>query len=238
MSEGRLSEGLAVEGLTSGYGSSAVVNSVSCRLAPGEALALVGKNGMGKTSLLKAVLGFLPAWKGSVRLDGRDITAMPPHLKRRLGLIHVPQEKALFQDLTIHENLRLGVLRDRDLEARLEEVAGWFPVLGRRLRQRAGTLSGGEQKMLIVARALIGGPRVLMLDEVSEGLQPAMVDRLSEVLIDARARRGIAMLVVEQHIPFVLGIADRFAVFKRGEVIETGAVGAGSAEQIETHMKL
>jgi ABC-type branched-subunit amino acid transport system ATPase component len=224
--------------VTSGYGSSIVIRDVSLAIGRGEIVALVGKNGMGKTSLLKSILGFLPAWSGSVNLGGRDVTRLAPHRKRRLGIAHVPQEQALFQDLTVRENLRLGVLHDTGFEERLDEIAGWFPVLTARLRQRAGTLSGGEQKMLIVARGLIAEPQVLLLDEVTEGLQPSVVDRLGAVLAATRRQRGTAMLVVEQHIPFVLDLADRFAVLKRGEVVDTGRVDPTSSMRIEDHMLL
>ena len=122
----------------------------------------------------------------------------------------------------MRDNLRLGVGDDRAFEASLADISGWFPVLTARLSQRAGTLSGGEQKMLIVARGLIAKPRPLLLDEVTEGLQPSVVDRLSEVLAATRRDRGTAMLVVEQHLSFVLALADRFAVLKRGEVVDTG----------------
>ena len=224
--------------LTSGYGSSTVVHGVSLQIAPGEIFALVGKNGMGKSSLLKTILSFLPAWDGAVRLDGRDVTRLAPFRKRALGLAYAPQEQALFQDLSVRDNLRLGVGDDRAFEASLADISGWFPVLTARLSQRAGTLSGGEQKMLIVARGLIAKPRLLLLDEVTEGLQPSVVDRLSEVLAATRRDRGTAMLVVEQHLSFVLGLADRFAVLKRGEVVDTGPVDAGSAARIDEHMRL
>ncbi|MGA7811019.1 MAG: ABC transporter ATP-binding protein [Bradyrhizobium sp.] len=229
---------LDVNGLVSGYGTSEVISDVSFKLAKSEVLAIVGKNGMGKTSLLKAVLGFLPAWNGSVRLDGKDVTRMPPHLKRRRGLVYVPQEQALFQDLTIRDNLRLGLLSDRDLDAALEQVGQWFPVLTQRLQQRAGTLSGGEQKMLIVARALMAKPEVLLLDEVTEGLQPSLVDRLAEVLMRFRRDIGMSMIVIEQHLPFALGIAGRYLVLKRGEVVDSAAVDSGAAARIESHMRI
>jgi ABC-type branched-subunit amino acid transport system ATPase component len=229
---------LELVNLTSGYGSSTVVHGVSMQIAPGEIFALVGKNGMGKSSLLKTILSFLPAWDGAVRLDGRDVTRLAPFRKRALGLAYAPQEQALFQDLSVRDNLRLGLSDDRGFEASLADVSGWFPVLTARLSQRAGTLSGGEQKMLIVARGLIAEPRLLLLDEVTEGLQPSVVDRLAEVLAATRRDRGTAMLVVEQHLPFVLGLADRFAVFKRGEVGDSGPVDAGSAERIDEHMRL
>lgn len=229
---------LQIEGLASGYGTSEVVSDVSFTLVESEVLAIVGKNGMGKTSLLKTVLGFLPAWRGRVRFAGRDVTRMPPHLRRRLGLVYVPQEHALFQDLTIRDNLRLGLLSDSNFEATLERVDQWFPVLTQRLQQRAGTLSGGEQKMLIVARALIAKPTVLLLDEVTEGLQPSLVDRLSDVLKRFRQEIGTSMVVIEQHLPFALGIASQYLVFKRGEIVDSAEVDAEAAARIEEHMRI
>jgi ABC-type branched-subunit amino acid transport system ATPase component len=229
---------LELVNLTSGYGSSTVVHGVSLKIAPGEILALVGKNGMGKSSLLKTILSFLPAWEGVVRIDGRDVTRLAPFRKRALGVAYSPQEQALFQDLSVRDNLRLGLSDDRAFEASLSDISGWFPVLTARLSQRAGTLSGGEQKMLIVARGLIAKPRLLLLDEVTEGLQPSVVDRLTEVLAATRRDRGTAMLVVEQHLSFVLGLADRFAVLKRGEVVDAGPVDADSAARIDEHMRL
>jgi ABC-type branched-subunit amino acid transport system ATPase component len=233
-----MTDALQVEGLTSGYGTSEVISDVSFALAKSEVLALVGKNGMGKTSLLKAVLGFLPAWRGRVTFAGSDVTRTPPHQKRRLGLVYVPQEHALFQDLTIRDNLRLGLLSDREFDASLDQVGQWFPVLTRRLRQRAGTLSGGEQKMLIVARALMARPGVLLLDEVTEGLQPSLVDRLSEVLTGFRKEIGTSMVVIEQHLPFALGIANRYVVFKRGEIVDSARVDQDAAARIEAHMRI
>jgi branched-chain amino acid transport system ATP-binding protein len=229
---------LEIVNLTSGYGSSTVLHGVSLDISPGEILALVGKNGMGKSSLLKTILSFLPAWNGVVRIDGRDVTRLAPFRKRALGLAYSPQEQALFQDLSVRDNLRLGLSDDRGFEASLSDISGWFPVLTARLSQRAGTLSGGEQKMLIVARGLIARPRLLLLDEVTEGLQPSVVDRLAEVLAATRRDRGTAMLVVEQHLSFVLGLADRFAVLKRGEVVDMGPVEADSAARIDEHMRL
>jgi ABC-type branched-subunit amino acid transport system ATPase component len=229
---------LQVGGLSSGYGTSKVINDISFALAQSEVLAVVGKNGMGKTSLLKTIVGFLPAWHGNIGLAGRDVTSMPPHLRRRLGMVYVPQEHALFQDLTIRDNLRLGLLSDDDFESALEDVSRWFPVLTQRLQQRAGTLSGGEQKMLIVARALMAKPAVLLLDEVTEGLQPSLVDRLSDVLTRFRRDIGTSMVVIEQHLPFALGIANRYLVFKRGEIVDSACIDKEAAQRIEAHMRI
>ena len=233
-----MTNAIEVEGLASGYGTSQVVSDVSFTLAKSEVLAIVGRNGMGKTSLLKTLLGFLPAWRGTIRIIGQDVTRMPPHLKRRLGVVYVPQEQALFQDLSIRDNLRLGILSDRDFDPALDQVGQWFPVLTQRLRQRAGTLSGGEQKMLIVARALMARPEILLLDEVTEGLQPSLVDRLSNVLTQVRQDVGTSMVVIEQHLPFALGIAGRYLVFKRGEIVDSAGVDAGAAERIESQMRI
>src|SRR5207253_10468403 len=134
---------------------------------------------------------------GAVRLDGRDVTRLAPFRKRALGLAYAPQEQALFQDLSVRDNLRLGLSDDRGFEDRLADINDWFPGITARLYQRAGTLSGGGQKMLIVARGLIAEPRLFLLDEVTEGLQPSVVDRLAEVLAAVRRDRGTAMLVVE-----------------------------------------
>ena len=233
-----MTNAIEVEGLASGYGTSQVVSDVSFTLAKSEVLAIVGRNGMGKTSLLKTLLGFLPAWRGTIRIIGQDVTRMPPHLRRRLGVVYVPQEQALFQDLSIRDNLRLGILSDRDFDAALDQVGQWFPVLTQRLRQRAGTLSGGEQKMLIVARALMARPEILLLDEVTEGLQPSLVDRLLNVLMQVRQDVGTSMVVIEQHLPFALGIAGRYLVFKRGEIVDSAGVDAGAATRIESQMRI
>lgn len=229
---------LALDRVSSGYGSSRVVRDVSLDIAAGEIVALIGKNGMGKSTLLKTIMGFLRLQGGGISFAGRDIAALPSYRKASIGLAYVPQEQPIFQDLTVHDNLRLGLASDAGLAAGIAEIAQAFPVLGRRLRQRAGTLSGGEQKMLIVARALIARPRLMLLDEVTEGLQPSVVDRLAEALTAARRDQGTAMLVVEQHLPFVLGLSDRFAVFKSGEIVDRGPVDAAAAQRIEAHTRL
>lgn len=229
---------LQLEGVTSGYDSSIVVRNVTLSIEPGEILAVVGKNGMGKSSLLKTAMGFLAARNGKVFVGGQDVTDRPPHVRRNLALAYAPQEKTIFQDLTVEENLRLALPGDRGFGARFERVAHWFPVLGQRFRQRAGTLSGGEQKMLIVARGMLIEPKVFLLDEVAEGLQPSVVDRLGEALARMRTDTGTALLIVEQHIPFVMSLADRFAILKAGEIVETGTANPENSAVIEEHMRI
>lgn len=222
---------LDVAELRSGYGEASVLRGVSFAVQPGEIFALLGKNGMGKSTLLKTVMGFLPVQAGRVRLFGQDITGLAPHRVARRNLAYTPQEQALFQDLTVEENLRLGLRSQKPFAAGLERVGAFFPFLPTRLAQRAGTLSGGEQKMLLVARALMTAPRMLLVDEITEGLQPSLIDRLTGVLRAERDRSGVGMLVVEQNVRFALAVADRFAVLKLGEIVERGDVGEPGAEQ-------
>jgi ABC-type branched-subunit amino acid transport system ATPase component len=214
---------LDVADLSSGYGEAIILRNVSLQVQRGEIFALLGKNGMGKSTLLKTLLGFVPAQQGSVKLLGEDITALPTHLITRKSISYTPQEQTLFQDLTVEENLRLGLRDDRGFSGGLTRVSEYFPIVGKRLGQKAGTLSGGEQKMLIVARALLSSPRVMLIDEISEGLQPSMVQRLSEVLKAERDRTGTAILLVEQNVPFAFSMADRYAVLKIGEIVDTGS---------------
>lgn len=233
-----MTHALQLEAVTSGYGSSVVIRNVTLSIRPGEILAVVGKNGMGKSSLLKTAMGFLGARNGRVVVGGKDVTNRPPHFRRNLALAYAPQEKNIFQDLTVEENLRLALPGDRAFDERFDRLAHWFPILGQRFRQRAGTLSGGEQKMLIVARGMLIEPRVFLLDEVAEGLQPSVVDRLGEALACMRTEIGTALLIVEQHIPFVMSLADRFAILKAGEIVETGTAEPRNSALIEDHMRI
>ena len=228
---------IAVQALEGGYGESPVLRGVALDVSRGEIFAILGKNGMGKTTLLKTIMGLLPAKKGRVELLGQDVTGWPPYRITRLGVSYVPQEKSIFQDLTVEENLRLALRDGLSFDARLEAVARWFPVLTARRQQRAGTLSGGEQKMLLIGRALLTRPRLVLVDEITEGLQPAVITRLTEVLAEERRAHGLTVVLVEQNVGFALGLADRYAALKGGTVVETGrASDAGAREHIERHL--
>jgi urea transport system ATP-binding protein len=229
---------LKVTGLTSGYGEAAVLNSVDIDIPNGQIFALLGKNGMGKSTLLKSIMGFLPKMTGRVEFDGRDVSAMPPHRLARAGVGYVAQEQALFQDLTVDENIRVNV-RDRPVDEAYSDVGKSFPILLERLGQRAGTLSGGEQKMLLIARSLANGARLLLIDEISEGLQPSMVDYMASVLIELRARKATTMLLVEQNIRFARQVAGRYAVLERGAIVASGDTRESSAsERIARHLSV
>lgn len=217
---------LTLQALRCGYGQATVVRDVSLSIARGEAVALLGKNGMGKSTLLKGIMGFLPRQGGSVALAGDALAAGQPHTLAALGVAYAPQEKAVFQDLSVEQNLRIAVPDSRHFRDGLERIAGYFPFITQRLRQKAGTLSGGEQKMLILGRALMAQPRLLLLDEITEGLQPTVIERISGVLQAERKASSIAMLIIEQNVEFALRAADRFAVLERGEI---GAQGRSDA---------
>lgn len=230
---------LQVERVTSGYRASIVLRELSLSIAEGETLALLGKNGMGKTTLLKTIMGYLPKQSGAVHVHGQDITRLPPHRIARAGIAYAPQEHALFQDLSIRDNLRLGLVNVSVFDERFAEIEPIFPVFGSRLRQYAGTLSGGEQKMLLVARALMMRPSIILLDEITEGLQPSVIDRLADALLWERSRHGTTLLLIEQNVPFALKVADRYAVLKQGEIVDEGnAKDDAAAESIYEHLRV
>jgi ABC-type branched-subunit amino acid transport system ATPase component len=230
---------LQLNDVTSGYKASVVLRKLSLSIPHGEAAALLGKNGMGKTTLLKTIMGYLPKQSGVVSLRGQDATRLTPFRIARLGVAYAAQEKALFQDLSIHDNLRLGLEADTLFDERFEEVVALFPVFGTRLRQAAGTLSGGEQKMLLVARALLMRPSIVLLDEITEGLQPSVIERIAQALLWERERHGTTMLIVEQHVAFALKVADRYLLMKQGEIVGQGGTReSGATQAVFEHLKV
>jgi ABC-type branched-subunit amino acid transport system ATPase component len=222
---------LSLTGVNTGYGEALVVRDASFDVRFGEIFALLGKNGMGKSTLLKAVMGFLPIKAGRVGLFGEEITGLPPHRVARRDIAYTPQEKALFQDLTVEQNLRLGLRDQRLFDPGVQRIGRFFPVLPTRLGQRAGTLSGGEQKMLLVSRALISQPKLMLIDEITEGLQPSLIERLAGVLRAERDESKTSILLIEQNVKFALSVADRYAVLKLGEIVDQGDVGAQDSER-------
>jgi branched-chain amino acid transport system ATP-binding protein len=230
---------LELRGVTSGYKASVVLRGLSMSVAAGEAVALLGKNGMGKTTLLKTIMGYLPKQGGSIHVNGLDVTRLPPHRIARAGIAYAPQEHALFQDLSIRDNLRLGLPDVSVFDERFADLEPLFPVFKSRLKQHAGTLSGGEQKMLLVARALMMRPSMMLLDEITEGLQPSVIDRVAQALLWERSRHGTTVLLIEQHVPFALRVADRYAILKQGEIIDHGdAKDAAAAASIFDHLRV
>ena len=194
-----------------------VLKDVSLRLAPGEILGLLGRNGAGKTTTLKAIMGLVKSRSGGIQLEGRELTRLDPHEIPQLGIAYVPQGRRLFPSLTVEENLRMGLLvRDKGPET-LDWVLKLFPALKELLRQRASTLSGGQQQMVAMARALCLGPKLLLLDEPSEGLMPSLVEKLLNTIVELKVH-GVTVLLVEQNIEAALRVADRIAFLENGSV--------------------
>jgi branched-chain amino acid transport system ATP-binding protein len=208
---------LDIQNIDCFYGAVQVLRSFSLKVETGEILCLLGRNGTGKTTALKAVMGLVPARSGRIFLDGKDITKFAPHEIPRHGIGYVPQGRRLFSELTVMENLRVGLMTRHSGADVLDRALALFPLLKERLQQRSGTLSGGEQQMLAMARALCIDPRVLLLDEPTEGLMPSMIARIRQSMIDLKSQ-GVTTILVEQRVDAVLPIADRVAFVENGRV--------------------
>jgi branched-chain amino acid transport system ATP-binding protein len=211
------------------HGGVHVLRDVSLQFAAGEVLGLLGRNGAGKTTTLRTVMGLVRARSGSITLDATELGRVPPDEIPRRGIAYVPQGRRLFPDLTVAENLRMGLLVRGGGDETLGPVLDLFPVLRERLRQRAGTLSGGEQQMLSTARALCARPTLLLMDEPSEGLMPMLVERLLGTVAALR-ERGVGILLVEQKVDAVLRVADRVAVIENGRIVHEAPAAQLSAD--------
>ena len=221
---------LGINGLTARYGAATVLRNVDLEVKPGEVVALLGPNGAGKTTLMRTAAGLVHASGGSVTLSGVDVTRRSPHRRARSGLCLVPEGRGIFPSLTVRENLRLqGAPRQR--KETLERIVEAFPVLGERLGVPAGRLSGGQQQMIALGRCLVTNPDVVMLDEVSMGLAPLVIDQIFEAL-ERLARTGTALLVVEQYVSRALAMADSVYVLSRGQVSWRGTPSEITEEEI------
>lgn len=225
---------LAVDGLSVHYGKIMALSGITIAVGRGESVAILGANGAGKTSLLNAITGFIRPSAGTIRVNGTSVGGAPPHAVFRHGVAQVAQDRQLFGDMTVQDNLRLGaVVRGGDLSADLHRIFDTFPRLAERQQQRVQSLSGGEQQMVAIARALMARPRILMLDEPSAGLSPAFVDEITRICGVLREGGG-TMLIVEQNIALAASVADRFYVLRAGTLLKTGS----AAELEEDAMRL
>ena len=216
---------LSVEHLSAGYGGSAVVRDISLRIAPGEAVALLGRNGAGKTTTLMAIAGALRPAGGSVAIDGRPVAGLPSFRIARSGLSLVPQGRRIFATLSVRENLTLG-----SRGGSLQDVHMLFPVLAERAAVAGTALSGGEQQMLAIGRAMMTRPRLLLMDEPSEGLAPQVVREIGELVARLRRETGLSVLIAEQNLALALAVADRLYVMERGEVVHESSTAAFRAD--------
>ena len=211
---------LRLENVRAGYGGVEVLRGVDLALEPGRVLGLLGRNGAGKTTTIRAIMGLVDNLRGSIRIDGAELAGVAAHRIPGHGIAYVPQGRRLFPEMTVEENLRLGALAGRgESTAQMEYLLDLFPVLEERMQTPARRLSGGQQQMVAMARALASGPRVLLLDEPTEGLQPSLVDRILEAVSELRAA-GTTMLLVEQKVEAALAVADRIAFIENGRIRE------------------
>ena len=229
---------LEVTQLNQYYGSSHTLRGVSLTAKKGECLALLGRNGVGKTTLLKCLMGVLPVAQGKVAFNGRDITKMSPHARAKLGIAYVPQGRDIFARLTVEENLLMGMAVKSGRQAsRIDDmVYDLFPVLKEMLARRGGDLSGGQQQQLAIARALLASPELIIFDEPTEGIQPSVIKDIGRVIRLLKQRGDIAIVLCEQYFDFARELADQFIVLSRGSVVASGGAELMDGEDVKRHL--
>ncbi|MCX7221332.1 MAG: urea ABC transporter ATP-binding subunit UrtE [Burkholderiales bacterium] len=229
---------LEVEQLNQYYGSSHTLRGISLTVKKGECLTLLGRNGVGKTMLLKCMMGVLPLSSGSVKLEGRDISKLRPHERARLGIAYVPQGREIFARLTVEENLLMGMATKPARQAShiKGDIYELFPVLKEMLQRRGGDLSGGQQQQLAIARALLAEPKLIIFDEPTEGIQPSIIKDIARVIRLLRERGDMGIILCEQYFDFARELADKFVVLSRGEVVASGTQEAMDGADVKRHL--
>jgi len=229
---------LEIRGLNQFYGGSHTLRGVDLSVPQGSCTALLGRNGVGKTTLLRCLMGMLPVRSGSVIFDGKDITLLRPYQRAKLGIGYVPQGREIFPRLTVSENLRLGeaAADGRETEP-MRELEGLFPGLAAMRSRPGGNLSGGQQQQLAIARALVARPKLLLLDEPTEGIQPSIIKQIERVL-RLLVERGITVLLIEQYLEFAMSLAQQYAILSRGAVVDRGAVADLRPDEVRRYLAL
>jgi ABC-type branched-subunit amino acid transport system ATPase component len=219
---------LEVDDVTAGYGPITVLRGISMGVEPGEILGVLGRNGMGKSTLIRCLSGLIPPDAGRIAFSGRDITTVPPHVRAQLGMTTVVQGRGMFPKLSVRESLEMGrIASGRAQRSRVDEVLDYFPRLRERLGQSAGTLSGGEQQMLAIGRGLMTDPKLMLLDEPSDGMMPILVQQIADILSAINRNEKMTLVIVEQNVAMLFRMTDRFVILEKGQV-----VAHGSREQI------
>ena len=224
---------LDVKDITAGYGSITVLRELSLQVKEGGILGVLGRNGMGKTTLIRCLAGLIIPTAGSILFHGRDITKLVPHERARLGITTVVQGRGIFPQLTVRENLEMGrIASGHPKRSRHDEVLDYFPRLGERLGQAAGTLSGGEQQMLSIGRGLMTDPKMMLLDEPSDGIMPMLVQQIAMTLGEINRNEGVTIVIVEQNVPLVFKMADYCVVLEKGRLVAEGTRGEVSQSEV------
>ena len=229
---------LKVEGINQYYGGSHILRGVSFEAKPGEVTVVLGRNGVGKTTLLKSLMGVVPVKTGTIQLDGRDITRDSPFERVRKGVGYVPQGREIFGRLTVEENLRMGLATRPGGTPIPAELFDLFPILKQFLHRRGGDLSGGQQQQLAIARALAAGPKLLILDEPTEGIQPSIIKDIGRVIRMLADRKTMAIVLVEQYYDFAAELADQYLLMERGEIVQRGRGAAMEQEGVRDRMSI
>ncbi len=230
---------LQIHGLNQFYGGSHTLWDVDLTVPQGSCTALMGRNGMGKTTLLRSIMGLLPVASGQILFEGQDLAQRRAQDRARMGIGYVPQGREIFSQLTVEENLRVGLtVRPRDQRSLPEMVFETFPGLRQMLRRRGGDLSGGQQQQLAIARALVLEPRLLILDEPTEGIQPGIVHQIGDVILRLNREKGLTVLLVEQKLPFARRVASQVRILDKGRLVVTGAMEVLTDELVRQHLSV
>jgi urea transport system ATP-binding protein len=230
---------LTVKDLNQFYGGSHTLWDVGLSVPPGSLVCVMGRNGMGKTTLLKCVMGLLPVTSGSITFDGVELTKRPPHERARIGIGYVPQGRDIFPHLTVEENLKVGLgVRKHGPRAIPQRIFDLFPVLKKMLKRLGGDLSGGQQQQLAIGRALVLEPKLLILDEPTEGIQPNIVHEIGDIVLRLNREEGLAVLLVEQKLPFARRVASEFYILDRGRRVAAGTIGELTDEVVRAHLSV
>jgi urea transport system ATP-binding protein len=230
---------LAIRGLNQFYGDSHTLWDVDLDVTAGSRLCLMGRNGMGKTTLLKCLMGLLPARSGNVVFEGSDLLKRPAEVRAQLGIGYVPQGREIFSHLTVEENLRIGLgIRKNGARSIPERVFELFPVLKKMLRRLGGDLSGGQQQQLAIGRALVLEPKLLILDEPTEGIQPNIVHEIGDIVLRLNKEHGLTVLLVEQKLPFARRVASEFCILDKGRRVAAGPIDGLTEEVVRTHLSV